>query len=426
MKHLIWLAALGLVTGCSSTPTQPDGYHAGLTVYTPVPEGNVTPLRPGDRTPAGTPRLFWAEQSKDIAVGPAGGVTHFGMTIERVQQWEEQEAYTDTRWVTKTFWEPGVCSDWDCSQSQGGGSSPLWDAFYSATRDRKAKALADAIQGVGMASAEKLIAANVFHRKPRSWEAFKDAIRSAERAGYINKDIVYQVTVKYANENLVNLGYTQTSCRPYTYSCELLVEKSVQETFTNYRTVTRSSVVESFPRRFEVVVRDPKLQPFEQDLIRVTAGREPSDVRVSADSYTRYSQQMSVQSDVTRVELVGQERIKVGLPNAAVTRSSYQLRGNTPVFTVAVDPKYIPQAAGNDQLVIHYRVRSCKTTLGICGRKTDSEQMVHPVTGTETNIEIKNVKGLKSWVIFSLSRKNSPWYNDSPLAERETDDVKQK
>lgn len=426
MKRWFIVTALLALSACSSSPTRPDGYHAGVAVHEPAPDTHNYRLQPGDRAPAGVPRLFWAEQSRDISVGPAGGAVQFPLTIERIQQWEEQEPFLDTRYVTRVFWEPGTCSDWDCSKSQGRGSSPLWDAFYSAPRERKAKALADAIMGVGEPTAQKLIAAGVFHSKPRSWESFKDTLRAAERAGHIKKDIVYQVTVKYANENLVNLGYSQTSCRPYTYACDILVERVVAEQFTNYRTVTRSNIVETYSRRFEVNIRDPKLQSFEQDRVRVTAGREPNDVRVSVDGYTRYDQKMAVQGDVARLELVGVERIKTALPNAVVSRASYQLRGNTPIFTVAVDPKYIPQAGGNDQLVLKYRVRSCKTILGICGRKTDSTEMLQPISGAETNIEIKNVKGLKSWVVYSMVRLNSPWYNDSPLAERETDDVKQK
>lgn len=425
-RLLLALPAFFALAACSSTPTQHGGYQAGVAVSVPAPEQHDYLINPGDRTPAGEPRLYWAEESRDINIGPQGGAADFAMTINRIQQWTEQEAFIDYRFVTRLVWEAGTCQDWDCSQAGGGGSSPLWDAFYSAPRERKPKALADAIKGVGEPTALKLIAAGTFQRKPRSWEAFKEAIRSAERAGHISRDITYQVTVKYADDNLVNLGYTQASCRRHTYACDVLVERFVQEQFTNYRPVTRTRIVESFPRRFQVVVRDPKLQSFEQDTIRITAGREPNNVTITADRHMRYSQQMSIQGDLARIELVGTDRIRRAVPNSSVVRNSYQLRGNVPTFTVAVDPRFIPAAGGNDQLVVKYRVGSCKTILSICGKKTESAEMVQPITGSETNIVINNVKGLKSWVKFSVARKNSPWYSDDFTAEVETDDVRQK
>lgn len=391
-----------------------------------IPEPSARLLQPGERVPAGEPRLFWTEDYRDINVGPQGGQAELAITLNYIHEWEEPIMVPATRWENQIAVETGTCSDWDCSQAGGGGSSPLWDAFYSARGPNKARALAEAVKGVGVPTAEKLIQANVFLRKPRSWEAFKEAVKSAERAGHIDGNIVYQVTVKYANENLVALGYTQTSCRPYSYACPVWVEKLVPIQYMRPDVETRRTVRETYPRMVQLTVREPKLQAFEQDRIRVIVGREPNNVRVQVDGYTRYNQQMSLQGDIARVELVGTDRIRVGLPNSSITRATYQLRSNKPMFTLAVDPKYIPPAGTADQLVLKYRVRTCKTTFGICGKKTESAEILHPVTGPETNIEIQNVKGLKSVVIFSIARKNSSWYSDDFTADRETDDVKQK
>ncbi len=427
MKRLLVLSGLfWLSAACSSAPMHHDGYDPKFAVLPVQPEPNVRLLQPGERVPAGEPRLYWTEDHRDVNVGPQGQQVELAMNLNYVHEWEETVMVRDTRWESQLVWEAGMCSDWDCSQTGGGGSSPLWDAFYSAPRNQKAKALAEAIKGVGEPTAAKLIAANVFHSKPRSWEAFKNAIKSAARAGHIGDDIVYQVTVKYADANLVALGYTQSSCRPYSYACQTLVEKLVQVPYMRPDVQLRRTVRETHPRMVQLIVRDPKLQAFEQDRVRVTVGRDPGNVRVQVDGYTRYNQQMSLQGDVARVELVGADRIRVGLPPSAVVRAGYQLRGNAPIFTLAVDPRYIPAPGTNDQLVLKYRVRTCKTILGICGKKTETAEVMQPITGPETNVEIKDVKGLKSVVIFSVARKNSDWYSDEFTAERETDDARQK
>ncbi len=375
------------------------------------------------------PRVFWVPQTKTISVDSQGGSFPFEVTVSRVQEWEETEYFQDRRYVSRPVMERGTCEGWDCSSTAGTGKSALWDSFYGARKEQKTQRLADAIKGVGEATAEKLIAANVFSSKPRSWDAFASAIRQAERSGVIGSDITYQVLVKYRAENLVNLGYSAGSCKVVTYSCDVWVDRYVWEEFTNSRQVTRRNIIDTVRRSVEVVVRDPVLQNFERDVVTVAVGNELNDVSATVEGHTIYQQSLSHMPDRTQLQMLGIDRIKGDLPEAALGNARYQMSGSSPLFTFQVDAKYIPQLQNaDDQLVLRYVIRTCKPNfLGFCvGRWTDSEPQFFPIASSESSLRIPVEKGLKTALLYSVSRKNSKWYNDNFLRDRETDDFKVK
>ncbi len=375
------------------------------------------------------PRVFWVPQTKTITVDMQGGVFPFEVTVPRVQEWEETEYFQDRRYVSRPTMERGVCDGWDCSTTAGTGKSALWDSFYGARREQKAQRLAEAIKGVGEATAEKLIAAGSFNSKPRSWDAFSSTLRQAERSGIVGGDITYQVLVKYRTENLVNLGYSAGSCKVVTYPCDVWVDRFVWEEFTNSRQVTRRNTIETIRRNVEVVVRDPILQNFERDTVTVMIGNEINDVRATVDGHTVYQQSLAQLSDRTQLQLLGIDRLKTGLPETVLGNARYQMSGASPMFTVQVDAKYIPrQENADDQLILRYVIRTCKPNfLGFCvGAWTDSEPKFFPITSSESSLTIPVAKGLKTALLYSVSRKNSKWYNDNFLRDRETDDFKVK
>lgn len=87
-----------------------------------------------------------------------------------------------------------------------------WKGFFNAPKSEKAARLADAIKGVGMNTAQRLVADGFFNRKPRTWDEFRDVILSADRVYHIG--LSNQVLVTYGRENAQNLGYySAQTCR---------------------------------------------------------------------------------------------------------------------------------------------------------------------------------------------------------------------
>lgn len=112
---------------------------------------------------------------------------------------------------------------WDCEDDvPANGTHGDWKGFFEATKEDKPYRLADAIKGVGVETARRLIADGYFNNKPRSWKEFKNRIQDADaeyQTGFSN-----EVVVKYGKENIVNLGYlVEGQCGYKTVMVEHLV-----------------------------------------------------------------------------------------------------------------------------------------------------------------------------------------------------------
>jgi hypothetical protein len=118
--------------------------------------------------------------------------------------------YETTTYTVKT-------SKTQCDNTlNGDGSKGDWNGFYNVPRAEKAKALAAAIKGIGLVSAEYLV--DLFLKdKPDSWSEFTRVIRDAERVldqrGLVQSGWGTKVVETYAAENQRNLGYASRDCR---------------------------------------------------------------------------------------------------------------------------------------------------------------------------------------------------------------------
>lgn len=422
MFRSLLLSSLALIAlGCSHNPPSPSV----VTVPSDVPVAKETVLTPGDRNPSGEPRIYWRSATKSYDVGSAGLSTTDEFSVQQIMEWETQVRVPRTRWVDGWVVETdSICEGYQCSG--GAGQSPAWNAYFSASRDRKPARLADAIKGIGETSARKLIAAGYFHSKPRSWRAFVDEIDRAARSNVITKGVRYQAAVQYRYDNMTNLGYSSTSCQTYTYRCEKVYWGLVQENYIATETQTQSRVMEQRNRRINFSVREPKLQAFEKESISLIVGEGDQDIQVQSAGYTKYGAPSISGGQNATVEVVGQERIPVDLPYSAYQGNEYKIMGGKPVLSIKVDPKFLGGASQGDQLVVTYYVQTCKLSWIGCGFNpwVNSEVKTVPLTAAVTNIEIESPAKHKTQVKFRISRKNSIWYNDKPLNEVETDEVK--
>lgn len=424
-QRILISAALLAVVGCAHQP-------GGSSVTTVVPAAPAGPqetfLGPNDRNPAGEPRIYWRSATKSYDVKSTGLSVTDDFNVQQIMEWETRIPVVRTRlvpgWVIDT---DAICEGYQCSG--GGGKSAAWNAYFSAPKEQKDDRLADAIKGVGAATAKKLVAGGYFKSKPRSWQAFVDEIDRAVSSGTIEKGVRYQVVVQYRYENMINLGYSANDCQSYTYRCEKVVWGLVPEQYPDVDVRTESRVQQERHRKVNLAVRDPKLQSFESEVVNLTVGEGPQDVQISNSGYTKYSapRVSSNANGDTDVEIVGQERIPVDLPSEAYVSNEFKVLGGKPTLTVRVNPKYIGQGSQTDSLVVSYYVQTCKLAwlLPGCGMNpwANSDVKYVPVHSTETAIEVPIQKGFKSQVQFRLFRKNSQWYNDKPLFEVASDQV---
>lgn len=81
-------------------------------------------------------------------------------------------------------------------------TNPNWSGFFNVKKSEKPAALADAIKGVGIPTAEKLIANGYFSSKPRSWTSFKAEIKRASNDSAIGyPELDNRVNGQYGREN---------------------------------------------------------------------------------------------------------------------------------------------------------------------------------------------------------------------------------
>lgn len=118
---------------------------------------------------------------------------------------KEVETYTRYERSYETWYE------WECDDPVGGDGKGDWKGYYNVPQSQKAKALADAIKGIGTSRANTIVDANInaFIPRPRSWNAFRNEISRIESRLKLD-GLYYEVTVKYAKDNIRNLGYASS------------------------------------------------------------------------------------------------------------------------------------------------------------------------------------------------------------------------
>lgn len=217
-----------------------------------------------------------------------------------------------------------------CSTEIGDGTDGKWFNFFTVPKAQKADALAKAIKGIGMATAEKIVDFDLFTFKPDSWTEFKTLIKKIEgkleARGY-NYKFATQVNEQYGYENMINLGYgNERSCRMVESLCDQVVVKEFK-TLAYY-----------LNRDLSVTVKNQTLQSFENDEIEITAGNEKNDIAIrQVSGFNNY--EATLLSRGTLLELDG-TRIMRPFPVNEVTATMAKDVDNNFVVTVNVPKKF--------------------------------------------------------------------------------------
>lgn len=418
MKVFGCVLVASLALGCSHTPSNQP--------VTETSFNKVTYLKKGEREPAQAPQLVWRPASLTMQVTTKSNSGSANVDVNQEMIWTEQETFQDTRNEYREYEVPGQCSDFVCTA--GSSKSILWDNYFSAAKERKSAALASAIQGIGDASAQALIAKRFFASKPATWQAFAAEINRAAQAGVIQKNVATTVLTTYKYENISNLGYARESCREVVTSCNLVISKLVSVPFMNTRPVERRRVVATKTFNVTVQVTNAILMSNETDKLTIRISDDGTVANIDVNGYNRYS--LVSQNVVgTNVSLVirSDSRIQRDLPNNVVRQDSYQLVGSTATFVLDIDPQYLPTSEDpNSQLVVDYKVRTCEYGwTGLCGIGWDIQEIASaPITSSRLTIPMNIKPKHKTDIQFTVVRRNSKFFNDRGTSERSTENVK--
>jgi len=170
---------------------------------------------------------------------------------------------SEYRWVEEKVWE---CD----GDGDGDGTTGDWKGFFNVPKDRKAGALADAIRGVGLSTAKRLVEDRYFNSKPRSWSAFSSVIKRAD--DQYKTGFSYEVLGKYKKDNMTNLGYIVEG------ECRWVTKREFRRV-----PVKRFHHVEK--REFAVVVNDAVLLSGEEESFKVVFDGFETDLRI----YSKYN-----------------------------------------------------------------------------------------------------------------------------------------
>lgn len=388
----------------------------------------VSYLGKTDRAPSSEPVFSWevvadADQQKSFRVDADGAHKTFDVTVNQVASWDEPVKYIGTCQVPGEIEKEVHYYDYECT-SDSSVSNPLWNAYFQAKKAEKAKVLSNAIKGVGEKSAAALVEHGYFHSKPKTWQAFKDELRTASDAGVIKKSVYTQATTQYGSDNLQALGYTLASCRTVPRTDILYIEGIVDVACEKTRIESHRKIIQSNFQKLEINVVNPVLQPFEKDTISFSVEGK-GELTASGEGYNRYELKREVNDKTTVLTLTGVERLKVNLPSEALTKADLQPRGDKLEFSIDVDHKYIPKSAEADQLVVQYVVMSCKRNfMGLCAvfgsdeRASETKYAVIKSSNTKLPVDVEYKR--RYWIKYSIQRRNSIFYNDRLLPFQET------
>jgi hypothetical protein len=318
-----------------------------------------------------------------------------------------------TEWVPRS----STCNKVECSNTSGDGSTGNWHEFFNVPQHEKPKALADAIKGIGIKTAELVVKAGFFKSKPRSWGAFTQEIERAQRElarqGYQGR-FSELVLEQYGQQNAKNLGYfIENACRVVTYPCTVFEEVET-ERFSYH-----------LNRKVEVQVSGQVLQSFEKDTFKIKVGVEPLAVEPSVDQiYNGYQVKVShLNPSSSLIQIAGTGRKLVTFPTAAGS-ARLSVATNGLLLSGSIQSDYWPSAEDSQsRIVLEYKV--CRVNwFGGCFQ-TQIDQTEVAVQGPEFQVLIPGnllKKGSKHKVWYMIKRLGSKWYSAQGV-EQTTDSV---
>ncbi len=363
---------------------------------------------------AAQPALAQEYRAKPVTID--GVITHLSSTTAPSLYNVKVPIYTV---YTVPVLEPRTCTKVVCRDIPGNGTQGDWKGYFTSPHHERAQRLADAIKGIGLKTAEKILETGLyFNSKPRTWDAFSREISSAESTllarGYKGHfaDLVINV---YGVENSKNLGYYEgSSCQQVQYACNVWTEKEVEE-FAYH-----------LDRQVRVAVNNTSLQDFETESYKITVGMLPQAIQIEKPSaYNTYDASVAIISSAQSLvtfNAIGRNRIT--LPSEAGTATLFKSEHGFNI-ALSVNPNYLPKDndAGSE-LQLVYRV--CQTDwFGGC-HKAMIPWTTETIRKVSADIHVSEnllKKGSKYKVWYKLIRTGSRFYNNEGVSNT-TDSVK--
>lgn len=303
---------------------------------------------------------------------------------------------------------PSVCYRTECTVEVGNGTQGDWKGFFSVPKAEKAKALADAVKGIGKATAQKIVDNNLLTHKPDSWSLFVKEINKIEnklqKLGY-QATFAQEVIDVYGYENRINLGYgSAESCTKEPYDCYIT---QVVEVETRLRDI---------PRSMQVTINGQTLQSFEKDVVSLTVGNENNDVTISSTGFNNYSG--VVLNRGNSVDLTA-TRIKVVFPVTEVNVTAAKANTRQLQVNAIVPQKYFSEDVG---ATLSMEVEICKSGfLGLCS--TQGTYLVEDVkTSVTRTYDVSKAGSYFARVRFF--KRDSEYYNSNKSSQLTTNKVK--
>lgn len=330
-------------------------------------------------------------------------------------------------WGTKTRI---VCDDVGFNGKMGKGL----DAFYQAPKSEKAKALDDAVKGIGLESAKILIKRGYFgggRKKPANWAEFSEIIESATLENAELRNLSYEVLDKYGTENQENLGYySRKYCRVERYPA-LVWEKFMNQREERYvenewRTVEQRDPFKTVSKEFTVQGTGGKLLKGESETITVN---------FDGMTYSLPTQGLSRYNTYT---------VKRAFEDNATGKVTFVLEGQrkaiTPDNTLSVSPRLGSDAKlkvtdsgfdrdGSGQGIIHYKVMQRTPSSRLFGFGGPKDEVLSEGSAplsldsdtTEVPLKVSRGKDTQVWVEYSLQRTDTQFYNTNQSETITTD-----
>ena len=441
-KFSIMLAVIAL-SACASSDYQQQEAAAPAQDKSFVPR--VIQFHAGERAPSSADcddTASWQPSPvPPITVAASGGTLTQNVTIKQVQNCRQQvlvdsTCYEDvpspdgaTQSVTYTSYA-------GCGQISGGnGKSPLWNAYYSASADQKAMALAKAIKGVGPKSADALVQAHSFDRKPRSWDQFSQIINDAANQSppIISRSVRTQVLGTYAADNMQALGYDDTSsCTGTQVTEQVPVLISQGYTCQQPQTQTYQNVLSAVSQSVTMNISPTVLQPSERDQFSATLAYDGRNISVSdtdGGPYNSYTANV-VQPDPSKtvINFKWQVRNHVSLPGDILVNTPVlqAVVGGTANLTLQINLNKYPQSNPNDQVMVDYSISSCAVGgFGVCSNAWGTSRVLsRPLINGSNTISFTAPHDHKFKITYSIYRRNSLYYDSQPLGQQTTNAVR--
>jgi len=182
----------------------------------------------------------------------------------------------------------------NCTTEGGDGSNGQWYGSFYGSKAERAEGLAQAIKGVGEATAPLLVP--FLKSRPRSWAEFSEAIKLADEVH--KKGIAYRVLTQYGRENMQNLGYLDAET-----DCEVILVQELQLV-----EVEKQRLVKYVQKSFNLLIQNAPLLKGESESFKVTFDGLETKV-FTYSNYNNYEVFMDEGSRETDIVLEGERRI---------------------------------------------------------------------------------------------------------------------